>query len=158
MRALTVILTLSAFFLSVFTPVPVQAAPIDLTFKGDVLSANLNETRLKEILGKLEREKGISWIGDSSLVEEKITLQFKDLSLSEGVKRILGSMNHCLIFDANERLASVILIGEKTRGKVKTGRKIGAQNKRTQQRQIKPGRSLMVLLQAPKRIMGVLGS
>jgi hypothetical protein len=133
MRALTVILTLSAFFLSVFTPVPVQAAPIDLTFKGDVLSANLEETRLKEILEKLEREKGISWTGNSSLVEEKITLQFKDLSLNEGVKRILGSMNHCLIFDANERLAYVIIIGERTRGKVKTGRKIVAQNKRTQQ-------------------------
>ena len=135
MRALIIILTMGLTLWSVFIPVPVQAATIDLTFQGDVLSANLKAARLKEILGKLEREKGISWKGNPSLLEEKITLRFRDLSLNEGVKRILGSMNHCLIFDADERLVSVIIFGEKTRGKVIPKGRILAQNKRTQQNQ-----------------------
>jgi hypothetical protein len=135
MRTLIIILTLGSVFLGLFPASTTRGAHIDLTFQGDVLSVNLKETQLKEILGKLEREKGISWNGNSSLLEERITLQFKDLSLNEGVKRILGSMNYCLIFDANERLASVIIIGEKIRGRVMPSRKIVAQSKRTQQSQ-----------------------
>lgn len=108
-RAIIVILTVGLFFLSVFSPVPTRGAGIDLTFQGDILSASLKGARLKEILEKLEREKGISWRGDSSLLEGKITVPFRDLSFHEGVKRILGSMNHCPIFNASERLASVII-------------------------------------------------
>jgi len=135
MRALIIILTLGSFFLSAFTPVPAQAASIDLTFQDDVLSANLKEVRLKDVLERLEREKGISWKVDFSLLEEKITVQFTDLYLHKGVKRILGSMNHSLIFDENERLACVIIIGEKTHDKVTPKGRMVAQNKRTQQNQ-----------------------
>jgi hypothetical protein len=133
MRVLTVIFTLSAFFLSVFPPVLAQAAGIDLTFQGDLLSANLQKTQLKEILETLEKEKGILWTGNSSLLEDEITVQFKNLSLNEGVRRILSSMNHCLIFDANQRLAYVMIFGDKSRSKVRPSGKIVAQNKRTQQ-------------------------
>jgi len=136
MKVLIVIFAVVSFFFSIFTPVPAQSAGIGLTFKGDVLSANLNGACLEEILEKLEREKGISWKGDSSLLEEKITVQFKDLSLDEGVKRILRSMNHYLIFDADERLAGVIIIGEKTGGQFISKGRIVAQKKRTHERQV----------------------
>ena len=135
MRFLIVILTAGVFFLSIFSPAPPQAAGIDLKFQGDVLSANLKGVRLKEILENLEGEKGISWEGDSSLLEEKITVQFKDLSLDEGVKRILRSVNHYLIFDVDERLAGVIIIGEKTGSQVMSKERTPVQEKQTRNRQ-----------------------
>ena len=135
MKFLIVILTAGVFFLSVFSPAPARGAGIDLTFQGDVLSANLKEVRLKEILEKLEREKGISWKGNSSLLEEKITVQFKDLSLDKGVKRILHSMNHYLLFDANQRLAGVIIVGVKTGGQVISQGRTIAQKKNAHENQ-----------------------
>ena len=131
MKVLIVIFAVVLFFFSIFTPSPAQSASIELTFKGDVLSANLKGVCLEEILEKLEREKGISWKGASSLLEEEITVRFKDLSLDEGVKRILRSMNHYLIFDADERLASVTIIGVKTGGQVISKGRIVTQKKRT---------------------------
>ena len=135
MRALIITLTVGLLLLSVLSPVPARGAGIDLTFQGNVLSANLKEAQLKEILEKLEREKGISWKGESSLLEEKITVQFRNLSLHEGVKRILGSMNHCLVFDKDERLASVVIIGKKTHGQVRPKGRVVAQKKRTHEGQ-----------------------
>ena len=135
MKILIVILAMGSFFLSIFTTVPAQSASIGLTFKGDALSANLKGVCLEEILEKLEREKGISWKGNSSLLEEEVTVQFKNLSLDEGVKRILRSMNHYLIFDAGERLAGIIIIGEKTGGQVMPKGRILAQKKQTHERQ-----------------------
>ena len=137
MKTMIIILTLGSFFLIVFSPVPAQAATIDLIFQGNVLSANLKEAHLKDILERFKKEKGISWKGSPSLLEEKITVRFIDLSLNEGLKRILGSMNHSLIFDEHERLASVIIIGSKTNGKVTSKSRMVAQNKRTQRSQAK---------------------
>ena len=133
MRTLIIILTLGSVFFGLFSASTTRGAHIDLTFQGDVLSANLKEIPLRDILEKLEAEKGVSWTGNSSIGEKKITRRFKDLSLEDGMKRILASMDYCLIFDSNERLASVIIIGEKIRGKVMPNTRIVAQNKRTQQ-------------------------
>ena len=127
MRALIITLTVGLFLLSVLSPVSARGAGIDLTFQDDFLSANLNEACLKEILEKLESEKDIFWKGDSSLLEEKITVQFRNLSLHERLKRILGTMNHCLIFDTDEILASFLVIGKKTHGQAMPKERIVAQ-------------------------------
>ena len=89
MRTFIIILTLGSVFFGLFSASTTRGAHIDLTFQGDVLSANLKEIPLRDILEKLEAEKGVSWTGNSSIGEKKITRRFKDLSLEDGMKRIL---------------------------------------------------------------------
>ncbi|NIM99572.1 MAG: hypothetical protein GTO24_16315 [candidate division Zixibacteria bacterium] len=108
---LIVTLVICFSFLNAFPPILAGGEHIDLKLEGEVLSAELSEIPLKIILEKLEREKGIWFKGDSSLLEKEITVQFTDLSVTEALKRILRSMNYSLVFDRDGELAGVVLVG-----------------------------------------------
>lgn len=109
-------LMICSFSLGVFPPVLAGGEDIDLTIGGNFLSARLKEIPLKIILEKLKREKGVWFRGDLNLLEEEITVQFTDLPFEEGLKRILASINFSLMFDGNERLVGVIVLGKGTPG------------------------------------------
>ena len=117
MKILIFILMACLFFLSGFSPTPAQGSTIDLTLAGDTISADLKGVRLGDILDKLKKERGLWWKGGESVLEEKVTVRFADLSLEEGVKRILGSMDHCLIFEPDRGLVGVFLTGKGKAGR-----------------------------------------
>ena len=60
----------------------------------------------------LNKERGIWWKGDQSVLEKKITVQFTDLSIEDGMRRILGLLDHCLFFDNQKGLIGVFLAGK----------------------------------------------
>ena len=107
-------LTICSLVLSVFIPASAAGWDIDLTIEGEVLSARLMEVYLKAILEKLERERGIWFKGNSSLLDERITVQFTDLPLEEGLNRILAPLNYSLVFDRNGRVVGVIAVARGT--------------------------------------------
>ena len=112
-KALVTIFCTIALFLSGLTlPNWSIATGVDLVFKKETLSANLNEVSLKVVLEKISREKGI-WIkGKGSVLEGKVSLQFRDLSLHDGLKRILAQIDHSFIFDSGSRLIGLYIIGK----------------------------------------------
>jgi hypothetical protein len=115
-KPLTVCVLTGTFFLCIISAVAAREGGVDFTVEGEVLSANLKEIPLKDILEKLEREKGIWFKGDKSVFAERISVQFTGLPLEEGMKRILASMNYSLLFDEESRLIGVIIIGQSRNG------------------------------------------
>ena len=99
---LTIILMICSLLLGIFSPVLTGREDIDLIVEGEVLSAKLNGIPLKIILEKLERERGIWFRGNTSLLDEAITVQFTDLPIEGGLNRILASMNYSLVSDRME--------------------------------------------------------
>jgi hypothetical protein len=112
-KALVTISCGIAFFLSGLTlPNWSIATGVDLVFKEETLSANLDEVPLKVVLEKISREKGI-WIkGKGSVLEGKVSLQFRDLSLQDGLRRILAQCNYILVFNRAGRLVELYIIGK----------------------------------------------
>jgi len=101
---------ISLYFSGLFLPSLSIAYSVDLIFKGETLSANLKEVPLKTVLEKIREEKGI-WIeGKESVLEKKVSLEFRGLSLQDGLKRVLASMNYSLVFDLERKLVGVIII------------------------------------------------
>jgi hypothetical protein len=74
------------------------------------ISANLKDVRLAVIRGILEKEKGIEIISPTVLLNEKITVAFTDLSIEEGLRRILASFNYSLIFNEEEEITGAMII------------------------------------------------
>jgi hypothetical protein len=107
-------LMIYSFSLGVFVPVLARGGDIDLTIEGETLSARLRKVPLKIVLEKVEREGGIWFRGDLPLLKEEVTVQFTELNFEEGLKRILTSMNYSFIYDSNEKLTGVIVIGKGT--------------------------------------------
>jgi len=107
---------ISLYFSGLFLPSLSIAYSVDLTFKGETLSANLKEVPLKTVLEKISREKGV-WIkGNDSVLEEKVSIEFRELSLTDGLKRIRAPMNYSLVFDLERNLVGVIIIGKEKPG------------------------------------------
>ena len=108
----TVSMLTCAFFLSMLTYLPAREGGVDLTLEGDAISANLKEIPLRDILEKLAGEKGIWCRGSEAVLSERISVQFKELSLEDGMKRILASKNYSLLFDKEGRPIGVMVVGK----------------------------------------------
>jgi hypothetical protein len=120
MHKITPILTLCCalvfFALGSFSLAASVKGEIDLKFKGERMSVELQEVSLRVILKELEREKGIWFKGDESLLEETVSTRFEDLPLQEGLTRILFRINHTFVFDQNEKLVGLYILDRKQPG------------------------------------------
>lgn len=83
-----------------------------MIIKDGRLSVEYTKVRLGDILDQLKDRDNIWFKGNESLLDEKITVQFADLSLEEGVKRILGFVNYALVYHDDGRLAGVMLFNK----------------------------------------------
>ena len=104
------------FSLGLFCSVSSGKEEIDLELRGQAMSAELQGVSLRLVLEKLEREKGIWFKGDESVLEEEVSIRFKDLPLYEGLRRILSHINHVLVFDGDNGLVGLFILGKKDRG------------------------------------------
>ncbi len=104
----------------IFSPTRLEAENTKVVFKGDKISASYHGVTLSQVLEEVKKEKGIWYKGKTSFLNEPVSVQFRDLSLRDALKRILKNMNYSLVFE-KEKLAGIIIID-----KVKSGESIKA--------------------------------
>jgi hypothetical protein len=89
---------------------------IDLDFVNQTFSATISSAPLRTVIAQIEEEEGVwfkLWLrGEDSLLDEKVSVQFKNLSVKEGLERIFSPLNHCLVFDQDGKLSGVVLFGK----------------------------------------------
>lgn len=105
-------LALSLWF--VVDPGLAGAQKVAVKFNGVTMSATLSNVSLQAVLEGIEKEHGIWFKTDVPLPDEKISLQFEDLPVEKGLKRILAGMNHIFVFDAKKgEVVGVVIFGKK---------------------------------------------
>ena len=109
--ALTIIWVISYFLFSV----PAGAENISMYFQEANITASLEEAPLKNIFEKVQKETGIWFRAPESLLDERVSVQFENLSIQEGLKRILRTMNHSFLFDQDNNLIGVFIFGKANR-------------------------------------------
>lgn len=82
--------------------------------RGDLISASLKNASLDAVLKDIETQEKIWFKGREALLEEKISVDFVNLPLHEGLKRILAGMNYMMLFDLNGRPVGINILGKKT--------------------------------------------
>ena len=99
-------------FLLLSLPTPVQALPpgVDFEIKGDLLSVDLSDASLMDILNKLKITKGIWFKAEPSQLGERVSARFQGVPLERGLRRILASQDYCLYFDTMGKLVGISLI------------------------------------------------
>jgi len=85
-----------------------------VSLKDGLLSVNLVDTSLLQVARDIEKQSGVWFRGDETLLKEKISVTFNDLPLEEGLKRILINLNYSLMFDTKNKVAGVMVMGEGT--------------------------------------------
>ena len=98
--------------ISCYLLVPIFAGAESVTIQNGRMSADLKEASLVGVAKDIEKLSGIAFKGDESLLEEKVSVSFKDLPLEEGIKRILANMNYSLMFDKRGEVSVVMIMSE----------------------------------------------
>ena len=104
-KKITILLLISIFML----PYQSFAEQVKLEFNGDNFSATLSKVPLKQIIAVISKEKKIQFQCKDELLLTKISVKFKNLQTTEGIKRILHKMNYSLIFNKDKQLQSVTI-------------------------------------------------
>ncbi|KPK25146.1 MAG: hypothetical protein AMK69_15055 [Nitrospira bacterium SG8_3] len=109
---------LSVFILFVlgYNSASAETRRIELNFVNQTLSATIKSAPLRTVIAEIEEEKGVwfkLWLrGEDSLLDEKVSVRFKNLPVKEGLDRIFSPLNHCLVFDQDGNLSGVVLFGK----------------------------------------------
>ena len=96
----------------VYSLVHAEGGKIDLTFKDERISAKIEEGSLRDIARRLKAEKRIRITGKESLMDEQVSVEFKNLSAVESLKRILFKMSYTLIFDQDGKVIEAMVFGK----------------------------------------------
>jgi len=83
----------------------------ELQFSSQSISAEIEGATLETILNKIIAKKGIWFKGSQSVLQEKVNTRFVDLPIEYGLKKILRNLNYSLIFDENQSVVGVIVLG-----------------------------------------------
>jgi hypothetical protein len=92
-----------------------QESRLYLNINGHRLSADIENTPLKKVIDQIKNQKDI-WIDttfmrDQSLLDNDISVTFGDVSMKEGLDRILTGINYSLFYKG-ETVVGVMLFGK----------------------------------------------
>lgn len=76
------------------------------------MSADLNGASLVSVATDIERQSGISFRGDQSLAEERVSATFEDLPIEVGIRRILAELSYSVLFDSQGLVSQVVIMSE----------------------------------------------
>lgn len=126
--------------LSILLPPPEifgDLGQLELDFNGETCSLDIEKVPLKTILTKIKNEKGIWFKVSQSSAEETISMRFSDLSIREGIERILRNFNYSLHFDQNDKLLGATILGMKE-GSGYRSKKLSSKSRRRGRKGIHP--------------------
>ncbi|MBC2711955.1 MAG: hypothetical protein HGJ94_13490 [Desulfosarcina sp.] len=63
----------------------------------------------KDTLDMISEEKGIWYQGDEKSLNEKITLYFVNLTLYDGLRKILSKTNYALVYDIKKEIVGIFI-------------------------------------------------
>jgi len=86
-----------------------------LVIQGATVTAILKEEPLKNVFEKVQKETGIWFRVADSELDERVSIQFENLSVKEGLKRLLRTMNYSFLFDQDNHLIGAFVFGKSNR-------------------------------------------
>jgi hypothetical protein len=84
----------------------------NVTISGERIWVQAMGVPLGELLEAIEQETGIQFEVDEGILQEKIFVDLTDLPFSEGIKKILPSLNHAILYGPSGKIRKVVLIGQ----------------------------------------------
>jgi hypothetical protein len=96
----------------IIPPEEISSQKGNMIIKNGMFSVEYDNIPLGEILNQIKDQNNIWFESDEVLLDEKISVRFEDLSLEEGMKRILNSINFVLVYHNNGTLAGVMLFNK----------------------------------------------
>ena len=82
----------------------------NVRIEGDRISIQVEGIELGELLKVIEEKTGIEFELNMSLSGEEISVDFKELSLLEGIKKIVYNLNYAIVYEPGDVVNRVIIV------------------------------------------------
>jgi len=89
-----------------------QSGNSEIKIKRQSISVEIEGATLETIFDKINETKAIWFKGSKSALQERISASFVGLPIEDGLKIILNNLNYSLIFDNNQRVLGVVVLGK----------------------------------------------
>ena len=107
--------------------VSAQERRLYLTFDQGKVTANIKNTPLQAVLDRIKQQRRIyfdtGFMRESSLLDNDISVQFTNLPVQNGLKRILSGINHSLILKEHG-VVGVMLLGKPGKRRYRPSRRV----------------------------------
>ncbi len=87
---------------------------------------DIEDALLRDVLERIKEKRGIwfkAWSRGKAVLDEKVSVYFKQQPIKEGLDRILSGINHCLIFEQHS-IVGVMLFGKPDKRRYRGRRRI----------------------------------
>lgn len=113
-KSLIILLCTISFYLPILALPPqaaaAAAADVGLVISRETVSATLKEAPLGVVLERISGERGFWVKGGKAVLDEKVSVEFAELPLLDGLKRILSQFSHDVLFDQDGRIIGVEVV------------------------------------------------
>jgi type II secretory pathway component GspD/PulD (secretin) len=83
------------------------------SYKNKLLSANIKNQQLNEVLGQVAKTTGIEFVFNKNKIEENIFVEFKSMPVEKAIQRILNKFNYAVVYSPKGELKKVLIIGKR---------------------------------------------
>jgi hypothetical protein len=99
----------------------------EIRIADSIVSANLKKAPLQDVIREIKEQSKIWVTGNESLLGEKISVQFNNLTLEKSIGRILINFNHSIVYDEQEEVVGLFIVGKRQRRQTQTRAQTNAQ-------------------------------
>ncbi len=116
---------------------PAAAKEMTIRFDGDKMSAEIDGVLLRDVFKGIKAQKRFNVKGDDSVLNDEVSVKFNNLSFENGLKKILGHINHILFFNRNKEPSGVLIVGgggsriSVKKGSARRGKKVEVNRKQS---------------------------
>ena len=82
----------------------------NVRIEGDCVSVQVKGIMLGELVKEIKKSTGVEFDITESLLKSEISVNFKELSLLEGIKKIMYHLNYAIIYDPDDEISRVIIL------------------------------------------------
>ncbi len=82
----------------------------NVKIEGSLISVQVKEIMLDELVKEIKKRTGIEFDISESLLESEVSVNFKELTLLEGLKKVLYPLNYAIIYSPDDEISRVIVL------------------------------------------------
>jgi predicted ribonuclease YlaK len=115
------IISVVLFLIGIVT-ISFDTIPCRASVKGSeppVFSLDVKNQPLEKVLDKVSKMTGYEITVNKEVLDLPVTASFKNMSVYEGLRRILGSLNHSVISNDKEKKISIVVVTKDIQRKTK---------------------------------------
>ncbi len=83
---------------------------VEISITKGKMSADIKKVPLKDVLEKLEKEYGLSYVADEKVLKREVSVRFDGLPMQEGISKIVSPLNYLIAIGKKDKQKKLFIL------------------------------------------------